>query len=108
MADGGLFPEIHFEASAGMTSFDFHRHWAIILFHVLVIIHNLNDSTVLAANVTVDDTDPSIIYSPAGAWGESDPSPLDFGGTHKLTTTNGTASFTFTGKYILFFWFVLS
>ncbi|KAH9483673.1 hypothetical protein JR316_0003143 [Psilocybe cubensis] len=49
-------------------------------------------------NVTVDDQDPSISYSPQGAWGLSANSSLDIGGAHMLTQNpNGTAVFRFTG-----------
>lgn len=56
--------------------------------------------TVLAdQNVTVDDQDPSIVYSPPGAWALSANSSLDFGGAHMLTQNpNGTAVFNFTGS----------
>ena len=60
-----------------------------------------------AENVTVDDQNPSIIYSPPRAWSESAPSTLDLGGSHKLTQNpNATASFNFTGNF--FFDFGLS
>ena len=53
-------------------------------------------------NVSVDDTDPSIRYQPAGAWNVSANSTLDYGGAHMLTQNpNATATFNFTGEQTL-------
>lgn len=52
-------------------------------------------------NITVDDTNPGIVYAPPGAWVLSANSSLDIGGTHMLTQNpNGTATFTFTGMFV--------
>ena len=50
-------------------------------------------------NVTVDDSDSSIVYSPAGAWSVSNTSnPLDYGGFHHLSDLpTAQAEFVFTG-----------
>ena len=54
--------------------------------------------TAAQMNVSVDDTDPSITYRPAGAWFLSANSSLDFGGAHMLTQVpNATATLNFTG-----------
>ncbi|KAF5321665.1 hypothetical protein D9619_000075 [Psilocybe cf. subviscida] len=53
-----------------------------------------------AMNITIDNSDPSIIYS--GSWEEL-PGELDFGKTHQLTgDPMGTAVFQFTGTAIYF------
>ncbi|KAF8179237.1 hypothetical protein BJ912DRAFT_1023912 [Pholiota molesta] len=50
------------------------------------------------SNITIDDTNSSIAYAPAGAWVVSSNSTLDFGGAHMLTQNpNATATFSFTG-----------
>ncbi|KAF8888149.1 hypothetical protein CPB84DRAFT_1473740 [Gymnopilus junonius] len=55
-------------------------------------------------NVTIDDQNPSIVYSPPGAWTVSTNSSLDFGGSHTLAQNpNATALFNFTGTAIYFF-----
>lgn len=55
-------------------------------------------SAMAQQNITVDDTNPAIVYAPPGAWLLSANSSLDIGGAHMLTQNpNGTASFTFTG-----------
>jgi hypothetical protein len=47
-------------------------------------------------NITIDDNNPAIIYT--GNWNTSDPSNLDYGGSHKLTDDNvSNAKFQFTG-----------
>jgi hypothetical protein len=49
-------------------------------------------------NVTIDDTDPAIVYS--GTWepSASHLSGLDYGGTHTLSSdTTASATLTFTG-----------
>ncbi len=59
-------------------------------------------STVVRAaiNITVDDGDPGIIYSPGGAWKRSAPSPLNYGGSHMFSMDAGaTAVFSFTGEH---------
>ncbi|RDB19845.1 hypothetical protein Hypma_013131 [Hypsizygus marmoreus] len=54
-------------------------------------------------NVTVDDPDPSIIYTPATSWSQSANNSLNAGGAHKLTQDpTATATFTFTGVAIYF------
>lgn len=75
-----------------------------------LLIYNLTISTVLATrNVTIDDQDSSITYSPPGAWSQSTQSTLDFGGAHTLTqNSNATASFNFTGRYYYYFSLVFS
>ncbi|KIK62285.1 hypothetical protein GYMLUDRAFT_555462 [Collybiopsis luxurians FD-317 M1] len=59
----------------------------------------------VAKNITIDDSDTSIAYSPASAWGTSTPSnPLDYGGFHHLSSdSDATATFLFNGTavYIL-------
>ena len=54
-----------------------------------------------AVNITVDDTDQTLIhYSPGDAWQKSTQSSLDYGGTHMLTNDpNAIAVFQFTGEY---------
>jgi len=53
-------------------------------------------------NVTVDDQDPLIIYTPAASWNLSAPSTLDAGGAHMLTVDKtATATLTFTGTVSL-------
>ncbi|PPR04849.1 hypothetical protein CVT24_007237 [Panaeolus cyanescens] len=50
-------------------------------------------------NVTVDDWESSISYSPPGAWTMSANTSLDFGGAHMLTQNpSATAVFNFTGE----------
>ena len=49
-------------------------------------------------NVTVDDDDSSITYSPSTSWNETDFDDLNIGGRHMVTSdTSATATFTFTG-----------
>lgn len=63
----------------------------LLLFSYLTTVH-------AEANVTVDDGDSRIIYSPPGAWSRSVQMPLDYGGSHMLTQNpNATAVFNFTG-----------
>ncbi len=63
----------------------------LLLFSYLTTVH-------AEANVTVDDGDSKIIYSPPGAWSRSMQMPLDYGGSHMLTQNpNATAVFNFTG-----------
>jgi hypothetical protein len=51
------------------------------------------------ANVTVDDGDGRIAYSPPGAWTKSAQTQLDHGGSHMLTQNpNAIAVFNFTGE----------
>lgn len=51
-------------------------------------------------NVTIDDSDPSIIYQPPDSWETSVYDVLDAGGRHHLTSDpDATASFTFTGWF---------
>lgn len=53
-------------------------------------------------NVTIDDQNPLITYSPAASWNLSAPNGLDAGGAHTLTAdSTATANFTFTGAILL-------
>jgi hypothetical protein len=53
-------------------------------------------------NVTIDDNDPSIIYQPPASWVISVLDTLDAGGRHHVTSdSDATASFTFTGWFLL-------
>ena len=77
---------------------DYLRRWLVLL--QVLLIYNLNVTVLALENVTVDDPNPSITYSPRGAWAESSPNTLDFGGTHMLTSNpSATASFNFTGGF---------
>jgi hypothetical protein len=69
--------------------------------NLLIVAYTFNLTTVFAAvNVTVDDNDSSIVYSPPGAWLPSAPNALDFSGAHMLTqNASATASFNFTGMF---------
>lgn len=52
-------------------------------------------------NVTVDDNENSITYSPPSSWNETDFDVLNIGGRHMVTSdTSATASFTFTGTWV--------
>lgn len=70
----------------------------VLLLFLLVQCHY--STTVRAeANVTVDDGDSRITYSPPGAWRKSEQTQLDYGGSHMLTQNpNATAIFNFTGE----------
>lgn len=47
-------------------------------------------------NVTVDDSDPAIVY--VGTWGGGTNDTVSYGGSHRWTTTpNNSATFTFEG-----------
>lgn len=68
-------------------------------YQLLLCLASLLPTVLADQNVTVDDQDPSILYSPPGAWGLSANSSLDFGGAHMLTQNpNATAVFKFTGS----------
>ncbi|KIM38681.1 hypothetical protein M413DRAFT_447638 [Hebeloma cylindrosporum] len=55
-------------------------------------------------NVTIDDNDDSITYSPSSSWNETDFDELNIGGRHMVTSdTSATATFTFTGIAIYFY-----
>lgn len=57
-----------------------------------------------AVNVTVDDGDQRIIYSPTGAWTRSAQSSLNYGGSHMLTqNASATAVFSFSGEQESFY-----
>ena len=71
-------------------------------FILFLVVYTLTTTTTAFArvNVTISYLDPSITYSPPGAWSQSVPSKLDLGGAHMLTQVpNATASFNFTGKF---------
>ena len=81
-------------------------------FILFIFVYTLNIITTVfaATNVTIVYQDPSITYSPPGAWSLSAPSKLDLGGAHMMTQNpNATASFNFTGKFSfsLFLFFIL-
>jgi hypothetical protein len=77
------------------------------MFGVFFLLNLLSIISVTFAlqNVTVDDTDASIVY--VGNWEPSSrhPSPLDYGGSHTLSDdTAAIATFTFTGKFSFSCW----
>ncbi|KAJ3570642.1 hypothetical protein NP233_g4263 [Leucocoprinus birnbaumii] len=73
------------------------RRYVVFLLVVQFFVRSLAQQL----NVTVDDTDPSIVYGPN--WGASNPSSLDAGGTHHLSDDpNAIAQFTFTGVAVYF------
>jgi hypothetical protein len=76
---------------------------------LFLVVRTLNLSTAFAAvNVTINDNDSSITYSPPGAWSQSAPNTLDFSGAHMLTQNpNATASFNFTGKFSSVYFFFI-
>ena len=79
-------------------------------FILSLVVYTLNISTTAfaAVNVTIDDQDSSITYSPPGAWSKSAPSNLDLGGAHMLSQNpNATASFNFTGTFYFLFFFII-
>ncbi|KAF8187170.1 hypothetical protein BJ912DRAFT_970385 [Pholiota molesta] len=54
-------------------------------------------------NMTLDDSDLSIVYNPPSSWTHSDPDPLDYGGEHMSTEDpTATATLTFTGTAIYY------
>ncbi|KAJ7641042.1 hypothetical protein FB45DRAFT_899337 [Roridomyces roridus] len=60
-------------------------------------------TTAALQNVTLDDTDPSITYSPRSAWESGLRSSLNSNGSHSLGTgPNATATITFTGVAIYY------
>ena len=68
-------------------------HLLFLLLSVLYVVH-------AQTNVTVDDSDSSIVYAPvtAPSWTTPGPSPLDYGNYHHLSEDpSATATFTFTG-----------
>ena len=78
----------------------FFRTSSLILFIILLgslfITHPVN----ALKNVTVDDQDPRIIYSPNTSWTFIDGPDLDAGGSHMLAEDDpgATATITFTCK----------
>ena len=75
---------------------------ALIHIHLIALFFLIDIVRGQFKNVTVDDTDPSIIYLPSGAWTLPATTPLDYpfgtGSSHSLSTRAGaTANFTFTG-----------
>ena len=87
-------------------------HLQYFILFLVVCTFNIGNTVFAAVNVTINYQDPSITYSPPGAWSLSAPSALDLGGAHKLTQNpNATASFNFTGKFFssqfLFFHFII-
>jgi hypothetical protein len=76
-----------------------------MIFHLLIrlLVFALYTHGVCAqSNITIDDTNSSIAYAPAGAWVVSSNSTLDFGGAHMLTQNpNATATFSFTGASLV-------
>jgi hypothetical protein len=67
--------------------------WVIVGLTLLRLVHAQQNV------ISVDDNDPSIVYT--GSWDPDSehPSGLDFGGSHTLSAdTTATATFTFTGK----------
>jgi hypothetical protein len=84
--------------------------WTHFILFLVVYILNITTTVFAAVNVTITYQDPSITYSPPGAWAKSAPSKLDLGGAHMLTQNpNATASFNFTGKFFfpVYFSFLL-
>ena len=85
-----------------------HRQYFILS----IFVYTLSTTVFAATNVTIVYQDPSITYSPSGAWSLSAPSKLDLGGAHMITQNpNATASFNFTGKsffILLFFSFTVN
>lgn len=65
---------------------------------VFILIAALASQSISGTNVTVDDQESSITYSPASSWLLSAPNSLDFGGAHRLTQDpTATATINFTG-----------
>ncbi|KAF8888148.1 hypothetical protein CPB84DRAFT_1749551 [Gymnopilus junonius] len=66
----------------------------------LLLLFSSLDVARAAHNVTVDDTDTTIIdYEPPTSWDEAPPDPLDANGSHMVTVdSSATATFTFTGE----------
>jgi hypothetical protein len=70
-----------------------------LLLFLLVQCHYLSPTVRAEANVTVDDGDSRITYSPSSAWRKSEQTQLNYGGSHMLTQNpNATAVFNFTGE----------
>lgn len=69
------------------------------MFIYLLLVLNITFRVVSSIhNVTVDDADLSIVYTPPASWTTSANNGLNIGGAHKLTQDmNANASFTFTG-----------
>ncbi|KAF9477854.1 hypothetical protein BDN70DRAFT_809947 [Pholiota conissans] len=54
-------------------------------------------------NITLDDSDPLIVYDPPTSWTQSSSNDLDFDGHHMLTDDpSATATLTFTGTAIYY------
>jgi hypothetical protein len=73
----------------------------VLLWVLLVQCHYQSATTTVRAeaNVTVDDGDSRITYSPPGAWRKSEQTQLNYGGSHMLSQNpNATAVFNFTGE----------
>ena len=80
-------------------AFDLSLPCRVFLF-ILFLQSHFHSMTVRAeANITVDDGDSRIIYSPPGAWTKSAQTQLDYGGSHMLSQNpNATAIFNFIGE----------
>ncbi|KAJ7617135.1 hypothetical protein FB45DRAFT_933499 [Roridomyces roridus] len=60
--------------------------------------------TSAATNITLDDSDPNITYTPANFWVTSAKNSLDIGGSHAVSSDGpANASLTFTGTAIYYF-----
>jgi hypothetical protein len=81
-------------------TFDLSNACRVLLWLLFVQCHFHSATTVRAeANVTVDDGDTRITYSPPGAWKKSAETQLNYGGSHMLAQNpNATAVFNFTGE----------
>ncbi|KDR84488.1 hypothetical protein GALMADRAFT_133773 [Galerina marginata CBS 339.88] len=100
----------HFPFRILSSILDHFHHRTLLRARWLFLVIALSDLSVrrngvwAERNVTVDDQDPSIVYSPAGAWALSANNSLDFGFAHMLTqNATATAVFQFTGTAIYFF-----
>lgn len=69
----------------------------IIIFFIAALA-TINPAVHAASNVTIDDGDGRIAYSPAGVWAKSAQTSLNYGGSHMLTQNPAAkATFNFTG-----------
>ncbi|KAF8660456.1 hypothetical protein AX16_001636 [Volvariella volvacea WC 439] len=74
--------------------------WTVAL---LLLSTLANGQNTRLRNVTIDDSDPRIVYSPSDQWSLASPTELNVGGNHMLTSTPGAfAVFDFTGVAIYF------
>ncbi|KAJ7106809.1 hypothetical protein C8R43DRAFT_1080584 [Mycena crocata] len=69
---------------------------------LLVLLFNADVAAAAPRNITIDDTDSAISY--LGTWeaSENQRSSLDYGGTHPVSSTGGSAVFTFTGTAVYY------